>query len=376
MNFTQNKKRKLRTGFSTGSCAAACAKGAALLYQKAEEFSLKMPVLFPDHNFHILKLKGKQIDKNRITVNIIKDAGDDPDVTDKAEISCSLQEIQKQNIDAKDFVAELNKAKIILRGGDGVGYVTRGGLDVPKGKWAINPVPRQMILDNLRDLDFGNEKKYFLFEISVKKGEELAKKTLNPLLGIKEGISILGISGLVVPYSNSSYIETIRILVRNAALNNLDKIVFCTGSRTHHAAKNKLPDLPEEAFIRMADFVAESLKEAGKHNFKLVIISCMPGKLFKYAQGFINTHAHKNSLETCQIEEHLIRVGLDKSTIEKLIKKPSVREIIENLSMSERNKVLDDLACQALKNFKNWLGNGNCAIYCFDYNKELLGTWS
>ena len=370
------QKKALRKGFSTGACAAACAKGAALLYQEPDRFSMDLSVLFPDEKYRNMKFHQKHFDEDIVAVSIIKDAGDDPDITDQAEISCFLREIGKQDIDEKDYVSKLDQVTIVIRGGNGVGLVTRGGLDVPKGKWAINPVPRQMILDNLRDIGLGNERKWLLFEISVKNGEELAKKTLNPLLGIKDGISILGTSGLVVPYSNSSYLETIRILIRNAAINDLDTIVLCTGSRTHHAARSEFPALPEEAFIRIADFISEALGEAGKYRFKLVVISCMPGKLFKYAQGFNNTHAHKNKLDTNKLSENLAKVGIAKQRIADLIQMPSIREIIESVSEVERNEVLRDLAGQSLKNIKKWLGNADCALYCFDYDRNVMGKWS
>lgn len=375
MAESQKKGKDLRVGFSTGACATACAKGAALLYLKIDlpsDFSVK----FPDGSSQLLKLKDQAKGNNSFSVSIIKDAGDDPDITDQAEITCSLQEISGNEISAKDYTVKLDNAELIIRGGDGVGLVTCGGLDVPKGKWAINPVPRQMIQENLLDIGLGKEHKCFLLEISIKNGEDLAVKTLNPLLGIEGGLSILGTSGFVVPYSNSAYIDTIKILVRNAAISGLKKLVLCTGSRTHKAAEKEFRSFQEETFIRMADFIAEAMQEAGKHNFEQVIISCMPGKLFKYAQGFANTHAHKNKLDPGKIAEELVKAGVPKDDIEALIELPSIREITENLSPEQNKKVLDGLGKQALKNVKKWLGNTDCAIYCFDYNGCLLGKWS
>ena len=152
---------------------------------------------------------------------------------------------------------------------------------------------RRMIAENLRraGLDAG----CWLLEIGVENGEELAKHTLNPLLGVVGGISILGTTGLVRPYSHEAYIETVRICVKSHHTAHGTTMVFCTGGRTKSGAERRLPHLPETAFACIGDFIAESLAAACEYGMREIAVACMAGKLCKYAAGFENTHAHKVS---------------------------------------------------------------------------------
>ena len=181
---------------------------------------------------------------------------------------------------------------------DGNGYsdewkaeAARRGLDCELGRWAINTGPRNMISENLRRAGFSSG--CWLLEIGVENGEELAKHTLNSHLGIMGGISLLGTTGLVRPYSHEAYIATIRICVRSTRLSGFRKAVFCTGGRTAALAKTLLPEYPSISFICIGDFIAESLQSAGEQGMTEAVVACMPGKLCKYAAGFANTHAHK-----------------------------------------------------------------------------------
>ncbi len=180
---------------------------------------------------------------------------------------------------------------LILRSGGGIGLCTLPGLDCEQHKWAINHGPRRMIADNLARS--GMREGCWLAEIRVRDGERLAGKTLNPLLGVVGGISILGTSGIVRPYSHEAYIATIRICVRSTRLSGFDKAVFCTGGTTAALAKSLLPGYPSISFICIGDFIAESLQSAGEQGMAEAVVACMPGKLCKYAAGFANTHAHK-----------------------------------------------------------------------------------
>lgn len=367
------KTDNLKTGFSTGACATACAKAAFILLQHAP-LPDSLSVTFPDGTSHSFYLNSIGQENDVARASVIKNAGDDPDITHNAEITCTLQETHEE-ASSKDYLLKVQQSQLIIRGGTGVGFVTRKGLDVPKGKWAINPVPREMILTNLKEVGFGNENKRYLLEISVNNGKKLAEKTLNPLLGIIGGISILGTTGYVVPHSNAAYIDTIKILIRNAAQEKLDTIVFCTGSRTHRAVSSDYQDLPEEAFIRIADFISDSLSEAGSYHFNKIIIACMPGKLFKYAQGFQYTHAHHNKLETNKMRDILEHAGVAAEAIESLLAAPTVREILENISDTERANVLNHLGKKALKNIKKWSGYNNCEIRCYNYNNKQPEKW-
>ena len=242
---------ELRTGFSTGACAAAAASAAWLRFRGTDPGD-GIDILFPDGKRRRIDLAGSKATEHP-SAWVIKDAGDDVDITDKAVIRVSVQKIEGADVLEADHVEKCGKCNIVLRAGDGVGRVTRRGLDVPVGKWAINPVPRRMIIDNLKHLDIDSEDCSLLFEISIDNGAELAGKTLNPTLGIEGGLSILGTTGLVIPCSNKAYIATIKILLRGAAECGCKTAVLVTGGKTHRLARSEFPDLPCVAFVGYRD---------------------------------------------------------------------------------------------------------------------------
>ena len=191
------------------------------------------------------------------------------------------------------IVLQIGNGTLILRGAEGIGLCNRRGLDCELGRWAINTGPRNMISENLRRAGFSSG--CWLLEIGVENGEELAKHTLNSHLGIMGGISLLGTTGLVRPYSHEAYIHTVRICVKSHFLSGGSTMVFCTGGRTKSGAELHLPQLPATAFVSIGDFIAESLAAACRYGMREIAVACMPGKLCKYAAGFENTHAHKVS---------------------------------------------------------------------------------
>src|SRR3989338_4408503 len=212
------KKEKLRTGYTTGTSATAAAKAALLSIinqTKIENVDVKLP----KGSFIKIPVNLCQFDENRAMCSVIKDGGDDPDVTHGAEI--------------------------------GVGIVTKPGLGLELNKAAINPVPKKMISENLREI----KDKHFLKKgikviISVPKGKELGPKTDNPRIGILNGISILGTSGIVIPFSTASYAASIRQNLDVAIAMGNDTVVLTTGGRSEDFAK-KIVDLPEHCFVQM-----------------------------------------------------------------------------------------------------------------------------
>jgi len=276
----EEKKQKgtLRTGYSTGTTAAAATKGAlyALITGKPVD---QVKVSLPKDKTAVLKINRTKIDGARVTCVVIKDGGDDPDVTHGAEI-CSTVSFNK------------DPDKINIEGGTGVGKVTKPGLGLEVGKVAINQTPMKMLKQAIREVVQGqlNEKGVDVI-ISVTNGEEIAKKTDNPRLGIVGGISILGTTGIVLPYSTASFAASISQSLDVAiAMGAPEVVVLTTGGRSEDFAKEIFPSLSEHSFIRMGDFAGYSIRQCVHKKMKKAVIAGFVGKLTKIAMGVKQTH--------------------------------------------------------------------------------------
>ncbi len=284
----QNKKKQLREGFSTGACAAAASKAAALCLLGRDAKISSVELNFPDGKKRKLKIKEAfLINKTKARASVIKDAGDDPDVTHGAEIVAEVEIIEKH--------PAILGPTIEIKGGKGVGHVTKPGLSVKVGEPAINPVPKQMIKEALQSV-LKNRYAKVLVTIIVPKGQELSKKTLNSRLGIVGGISILGTTGIVKPISEAAWCATISVSMDVAIAAGIDTICLSTGRSSEAAAMRRLC-LKEEAFISMGDYVGFSLKEAAKRPFKTIYLACQWSKLVKMAMGWNQTHVRFGALE-------------------------------------------------------------------------------
>ena len=218
------------------------------------------------------------------TAGVVKDAGDDPDVTHGALILATVRRAAPGS-------------GVSFRAGEGVGTVTRPGLPIPPGEPAINPVPRQMLREAIAEIaaahgDAGDVE----IEIAIPGGEALAAKTLNGRLGIVGGLSILGTTGIVVPYSCSAWIHSIHRGIDVARAAGLTHIAGATGSASEAAVK-KLHDLPETALIDMGDFVGGMLKYLRAHPVPRVTIAGGVGKMTKLAQGLLDLHSRRGSVD-------------------------------------------------------------------------------
>jgi cobalt-precorrin-5B (C1)-methyltransferase len=276
-------RKELRQGFATGTAAAAAAQGA--LY---ELMGLTCPdrvdVALPGGGSLVIPLHRHGLTGDQGEAVVIKDAGDDPDVTNGAEIGARVWRLESAG----------ENEEISIRGGTGVGRVTKPGLSVPVGEPAINPVPRKMICRALRQVwDEVNpgEPLRLAVEIFVPRGTELARHTLNPRLGIVGGISILGTTGIVKPFSHQAYRATIAASLRVARAAGVKHIVFSTGGKSEGYLKALLPALPDEAFVQMGDYVRFALQVAAHMGFSEITVAAFFGKALKMAQGFGHTHA-------------------------------------------------------------------------------------
>ena len=374
--MTRKPTESLRCGFTTG--AAAAAAGVAAYRCSVEN---KMPatvdLLFPDG----------QIREFAITLTdtgaaqVIKDAGDDPDITDKARISATFTVVDNAAFLPEDYLIDIGLGKLGLRGGSGVGLCQRRGLDCEAGKWAINKVPRRMIAKNLERAGFGQNKIWGLLTITVADGRKLALKTLNAKLGIENGISILGTSGIVFPYSHKAYIKTIAVLVKAVAECGGRELVFCTGGRTLKAAAQHLSSMslviPDEAFIRIGDFISASLKESEKARRKYpdlenVVIACMPGKLCKYAAGFSYTHAASVTQTLAPLVQIVTELTADSTLADAVADCASVRQALSLLPDEILPSALEKMSDLALVTLKKWAPSMNLRLLLFDFKDRLL----
>ena len=280
-------EKVLKQGFTTGAAAAASVK-AALLSLVTSPVPIAVDIAFLTGEKKRIPIKQiLKISDTCCQASVIKDAGDDPDITHKAEIG------------AKVILSPAREFRVIIKGGKGVGRVTKPGLEVEVGEPAINSGPRQMIqnvVEEIRD-QYNLPGREVTIEVFVPKGELLAKKTLNARLGILGGISILGTTGIVKPLSHDAYIATIRSSISVATAKSIDTLVFTTGRRSERFAMGLFPDFFEEAFIQTGDFFKAGIDEALNKTFcQKIIYTVFFGKAVKMSLGFEHTHAAKSDL--------------------------------------------------------------------------------
>ena len=280
--------KNLRYGYTTGSCAAAAVKGASQMLRDQvliNEVELTLPCGVTAR----FQLQGCALRDNTASCYVVKDAGDDPDITNGAEIHASAQ---------ADF---FTKHRIIIQGGVGIGRVTKPGLAVPVGEWAINPVPRRMIMEVVKEV-FAMRcvPSTLTFTVSIPNGEELAKKTLNERLGIIGGLSILGTSGIVKPISTKAWTDTVDASIDVALACGSRTVVLSTGRSSELAAQRKCAvknELGEEAFVMMGDHFGYSLKSCAQKGAQQVVIAGQFAKMVKIACGHLQTHVSSSELD-------------------------------------------------------------------------------
>ena len=298
MEQVAGRKARLRTGFSTGACAAAAAK-AAFSALREGRFPDPVCIRLPGGECPCFPLAERARGENGAwaRAGVIKDAGDDPDITHGALILATVRPRRDGGRGVR-FLA-----------GEGVGTVTLPGLPVPPGEPAINPGPRLMIREALMDVAGGPEPDVEV-EIAIPGGAALAARTMNPRLGIVGGLSILGTTGIVRPYSCAAWIASIREGVDVARALGLEHIAGCTG-RTSERAVRRLFDLPEQALIDMGGFVGGLLKYVRRHPVPRLTIAGGPGKLAKLAQGAMDLHSSRTRVDMAALAGWALAAGGD-----------------------------------------------------------------
>lgn len=326
-------EKKLKKGFTTGAAAAAAVK-AALTALVSDDAPKMVTISFLTGQkksipVHTLEKSGP----DTCRASIIKDGGDDPDITHKARIGAVVTLIEPAAGRAVDPNSDLSQGPVLeIIGGKGVGSVTKPGLELPVGEPAINPGPRTMIRNSVKEVfsRFDIQNKQVRVEVFVKNGEALAKKTLNARLGILGGISILGTTGIVTPMSHDAYIATIKSGLAVANAKGADTMVFTTGRRSERFAMDMFTDFSEEVFIQTGDFFKAALDKAVLFpGIQTVIYTIFFGKAVKMALGFEHTHAAKSELTLRQLSSWAGRVTGDEQLEEQIAAANTARHAFE-----------------------------------------------
>ena len=329
----------LHSGLTTGTCATAAAIAATMKLTKGET-PAEVPVLLPN---------GEKIPVAVVYSNdyayCIKEAGDDPDVTDGIEV--------------RAYVEPSNHFEIV--GGEGVGRFTLPGFDYPLGEAAINKGPREMMRKNIQE----NVK----IIISVPDGAEIAKKTFNPRLGIEGGISIIGVSGIVKPFSEEAFIDSIHKCMEVAKASGAERVVINSGAKSERFVRTMYPELPRQAFVEYGNYIGETLKIANELDIKHVTLGVMLGKAVKLAAGHLDTHSRKTTMDIGFIQQMLqesdITVDISNITL--------ARELWDIIPSNQLNDFAQTVIRHCATYCNPILPEGSLTILLIDENGKIYG---
>src|SRR5215217_6543075 len=310
------KGQKLRTGWTTGTCAAAAAKAAARALVSGRpqaRVDVRLPGKRPERRVEF-DVERCDLGDSWAEAVVVKDAGDDPDVTDGAYLTARVSWQEEQGL-------ELDR-------GDGVGIVTKPGLGLPVGGPAINAVPRRMISTSVQEVLDPNERGVRIV-ISVPGGERMAEKTTNARLGIVRGISILGTTGIVRPFSTAAWAASVVQAINVMGAQGHKTFVLSTGGLTERAAMRLLADLEEVCFIEVGDFTGQAIKGAVKNGLRHGFFVGMAGKLAKLAAGVMMTHWTRSKVDNGLLAEITAEAGGSSELIEEVIGANTARHAYE-----------------------------------------------
>ncbi|WP_417810452.1 cobalt-precorrin-5B (C(1))-methyltransferase [Thalassospira alkalitolerans] len=336
----------LRKGWTTGACATAATRAAwqALL---SGEFPDPVTITLPRGETPSFALIKSEIGDGWARASVIKDAGDDPDVTHGAEIIATIRR-------AKTGVG------ITFHAGDGVGMITKPGLPLPVGEAAINPKPREMMTHQIIEIaNKFNAAPDVEIEISIPGGQEIAQKTWNPRLGILGGLSVLGTTGVVIPFSCSAWIHSIHRGIDVARATGRNHVAGATG-KTSEATIRKFYALPEEAILDMGDFVGGMLKYLRRNPVEYVTISGGFAKLVKLAQGHMDLHSSRSEVDFTKLAETVAALGGDDELVSEIIKANTAKQVLE-LCASKNVDIAGTIARQAGETARATI-DGACAV--------------
>jgi cobalt-precorrin-5B (C1)-methyltransferase len=363
----EEKKRKgtLRSGYTTGTCATGATK-ASLLTMLTGKLVKRIDVSLPNGRHASLLISWTRTNKDSsVTSSVIKDAGDDPDVTHGAEICSTVSFLPI-------------KGQIDIEGGVGVGRVTKPGLGLELGKAAINPVPISMITQAVREVALPQLESYgFRVVISVPRGEEIAHHTDNQRLGIIGGISILGTTGIVLPYSTASFAASIRQCLDVSLAMGTDTVVLTTGGRSEDFSKMLFGNsIPEHAFIQVGDFIGYSIKQCVSKNIRKVIVAGFIGKLTKMAMGVKQTHVKGSHINMEFMAKIASRCSSSAAVIEEIKKANTARHVSEIVDSNRVEGFYDAICKEVFDQLKEYSsGRIKLQVILFEFDGKVRGSY-
>lgn len=350
---------KLRTGYTTGTCAAAGAKAALMLLNNVQISTVA--VRLPRGSYIDIPIESCHLTDAGARSTIVKDGGDDPDVTHGTRI-------------VTDIVSGDVPGVITIHGGAGVGIVTKPGLGLDIGGPAINPVPRRMIQENLREVNTAMIQKTGLkVTISVPDGANLAPKTDNPRLGILGGISILGTSGIVVPFSTASFAASIRQNLDVAVAMKSDTVVLTTGSRSEEFAK-KLVKLPDHCYVQIGDFSGYAVQQCGKKGLQRAYVVGFVGKLAKMAAGVSQTHVKGSKVDLKLLSDIAKECGAPDCVVRDIQKANTARHVMEMIQQNNVPNFFEKICDLVRKHMQSRAGDTHVDVIMFDFGGLVIGS--
>ena len=362
MESDSKPKGKLRTGFTTGTSATAGAKAGVLAIINQDRISF-VDVTLPKKSKIQIRIERCEFDKQKAHCSVIKDGGDDPDVTHGTEICTEV------------FLTK-NIGKIEIDGGEGVGRVTKPGLGLEINSAAINPTPKKMIVENI--LEVGNDllkNNGIKILITVPKGKELAPKTDNPRLGIIGGISILGTSGIVIPYSTASFAASIRQSIDVTIAMGNDTVVLTTGGRSEDFSR-KIINLPDHCFVQMGDFSGYTIQQCAKKGVAMAHVAGFVGKLTKMAMGVKQTHVKGSKVDMKFLSEIAKRCGASSDIIEEIRKANTARHVFEIVSDNNLKGYFDIICSEVYSKLRKHSENKfSIDVIMFDFDGNVIGRF-
>ena len=362
MDLPKQPTGKLRTGFTTGTSATAASIAGILSILNQEKIK-SVDVLLPKKDKIKININSCEFGKNHARCSVIKDGGDDPDVTHGAEIVVDLELTSNPN-------------SIEIDGGEGVGRITKPGIGLEIGQAAINQTPRKMITENLiltaKEI---LEKNGIKVLISVPKGKELAPKTDNPRIGIVGGISILGTSGIVYPYSTASFAAAIRQQISVVVSMGDNTVVLTTGGRSEDYAR-KILEFPEHSYIQMGDFSGYTLSQCAKKDIKKAYVCGFIGKFAKMATGVKQTHVKGSKVNMQFLSEIAKKCKAEQTIIKEIKNANTARNVQEIILENNIEGFFDEICSQVYKQLTNHSENKTpIEIILFDFDGNVLARY-
>lgn len=355
---------ELKTGYTTGSCATAATKAALTLLVSGDS-PQKVSITLPSGEQIFIPIDSATLGTDHASATVLKDAGDDPDVTHGKEIVSTV----RLNTEHKG---------VSFLQGKGVGTITLPGLDTPIGEPAINKTPRMMmkrevfkVLRHHEDRLPNGLKTGVDITISVPEGEELALKTFNPRLGIVGGISIIGTSGIVKPFSSDAFIGSIRREMQVAKALGCKHVVINSGAKSEKYVKQLYPNLINNAFIHYGNFIGETIKTASEQEMEKVTMGIMLGKAVKLAEGSLDTHSKKVVMNKDFLKAVALEANCSQQTIEAIDSITMARQLWEIIPPSE-SKFFDIIRCKCEKVCLPLFSNGELEVLLIDDEGNIV----